>query len=390
MEALYSGRLDALAEPLAGHFEAGEAWDKAAGYLLQAAETAKSRYTYREGLGFSERALAAAEAGALAEERVRALVLRGDLASLTDDLEGANESYAAALENEPDPARRPAIENRVHRERTAVRDGARIVFHEHGRGDETLVFVNPVFYSGSVLQPLVEMLCDEFRIITYFPRGTGLSDPLERPYTVKDHAEDVRAVIEALDVGPVIGIGISRGGQVLFNLVHDHPGLVKKIVGVGTPPGQMAAEGTIGRSKEMVIRFEYFLEKRDFDGLYRYWGYNILSEPETGDMAEAFIENCRRLSLETMKSFFDLDPDLDVVPLLGDITQPVLITHGTEDKQILFEAAPYLVERLPSAQLYAFEGRGHLPLFTATAEFCHVLRQFVREGTVPEIKKAAE
>ena len=32
-------------------------------------------------------------------------------------------------------------------------------------------------------------------------------------------------------------------------------------------------------------------------------------------------------------------------------------------------------------KLYAFEGKGHLPIFTATDEFCEVLRRFVRTGT---------
>ncbi len=44
-------------------------------------------------------------------------------------------------------------------------------------------------------------------------------------------------------------------------------------------------------------------------------------------------------------------------------------------------AHPSLV---PGAQLYLFEGRGHLPIFTATGEFCEVLRSFVLTGTVPK------
>ncbi len=152
----------------------------------------------------------------------------------------------------------------------------------------------------------------------------------------------------------------------------------------------MIEEGSVGRPDEMARRFAAFIEDRDFDGLYRYWGRNIMSEPETADLAEAFAANCQKLPLETVKSFFDVDPALDVKSILADVAQPVLITHGTLDRQVLFEAAIYLVEHLPSALLYEFEVRGHLPLFTATAEFCHVLRLFVREGSVPDRTLAAE
>jgi pimeloyl-ACP methyl ester carboxylesterase len=59
---------------------------------------------------------------------------------------------------------------------------------------------------------------------------------------------------------------------------------------------------------------------------------------------------------------------------------PTLVAHGREDRLVLFEAAEELAARLPRAQLYAFEGKGHFPIFTATDEFCDVLRRFVRTG----------
>jgi pimeloyl-ACP methyl ester carboxylesterase len=81
-------------------------------------------------------------------------------------------------------------------------------------------------------------------------------------------------------------------------------------------------------------------------------------------------------------SFYDRDPELDIRPLLAAIRVPTLIAHGTEDRQVPFAAAEYLVTHIPGAQLYAFKGYGHVPLFTATQEFCDVLRRFVRTGAV--------
>ncbi len=42
-------------------------------------------------------------------------------------------------------------------------------------------------------------------------------------------------------------------------------------------------------------------------------------------------------------------------------------------------AAELMTSSLPDARLHGFEGKGHLPLFTATHEFCEVLRSFVRD-----------
>ena len=54
---------------------------------------------------------------------------------------------------------------------------------------------------------------------------------------------------------------------------------------------------------------------------------------------------------------------------------------GVRSEVRIGNAAEQIAAGLPNAQLYAFEGKGHLPIFTATDEFCEVLRRFVRTGT---------
>ena len=48
------------------------------------------------------------------------------------------------------------------------------------------------------------------------------------------------------------------------------------------------------------------------------------------------------------------------------------------DRDVPIAAAREMASRIPGSTLYCFEGKGHLPTFTATAEFCDVLRRFVR------------
>jgi hypothetical protein len=47
------------------------------------------------------------------------------------------------------------------------------------------------------------------------------------------------------------------------------------------------------------------------------------------------------------------------------------------------EDAVGLARALPQGRLHPFTGRCHVPIFTATTEFCEVLRQFVRGGGTP-------
>ena len=73
---------------------------------------------------------------------------------------------------------------------------------------------------------------------------------------------------------------------------------------------------------------------------------------------------------------------MDIVPILRSIAVPTLVAHGREDRLVDFAAAEYIAARIPGARLYAFEGKGHSPMFSATDEFCEVLRRFVRSGEV--------
>jgi pimeloyl-ACP methyl ester carboxylesterase len=311
--------------------------------------------------------------------RLEALVLLGDVASLTGDLEAANRRYEQALDLAPDADARTRIENKLHRPRITARGGARIAFYEHGGGAKTLLFVSPLAYGLAVIQPVLERLCQEFRIVTVDARGSGASDPLTRPYRLDEHLKDVRAVIAALGDLPVVGVGVSASGNVLLKLAHAEPRLFESLVTVGTPPD----DHSLFNASYLEIRRKA-LEREDVAQLIRTQTELVFSEPEMRELREQTIRSRLLLPRETILSFFDFDPTKDVMPLLAEIGLPVLVMHGREDRAVAFPAAEQISAGLPNARLYAFEGKGHLPIFTATDEFCEALRRFVRaeDGTL--------
>jgi DNA-binding SARP family transcriptional activator/pimeloyl-ACP methyl ester carboxylesterase len=379
IEGLYADRLPDFWEALAEHFERGEQWTKAADYYLAVAERARRRYAYTTAeRSCRQAATAAAKASDTGERRTRAFELQGDVASLRGDLEGANEHYQAAIALElGDPARRRLV-NKLHRPRLTHRDGARLAFYEHGTGAETLLFMNPIVYGLEIFQPVLEQLCQEFRIITMDARGTGRSDPLHRGYATVDHAADVRVVIEAAG-GPVTAIGISKSSSILVRLAIAAPALVKKLVLIGTLLDFWPNTGSPG-ANELDRQFRAALRAGDLEQAMRLFVATIVTDPDTGELAEQFTRNLLRLPRDTILSVWAPDPDVDITPVLEQVKTPTLVLHGTHDQRVPLPTAHYLAEHLPDARLYLFEGLGHLPIFTATAEFCDVLRRFVTTG----------
>jgi class 3 adenylate cyclase/pimeloyl-ACP methyl ester carboxylesterase len=369
METRHDGRLAELAEAVGTHLERGEVWGRAAQHLLAAAEKSKERLAYAAALALCQRALACAtrEPGP-DTERTRALVLRGDLASLLGDLAQANQNYQEALGMMQEPQLQRWIANKQHLPRTTSRDGATIAFYEHGSGDKTLFLVNPVLYGLASVQPILEPLCQDFRIITMDCRGTGSSAPLVRPYSIRQHMEDARAVIEAA-AGPVIGIGISRGGNLLVHMAVSYPNLLEKLVTMGT---SLSWDRPQARQAQEVLR------RDGIESALRFWTSLTLVEPGQDAMAEQFVRSRLLMPEETWRSFFDPDPEQDIEPLLPRVRVPTLVTWGTADRASPGEDAYTLASRIPGAHLHEFKGRAHIPAITATGEFCDVLRRFIR------------
>jgi len=381
LEDLYVDRLPDFWEALAEHFEHGERWAKAADYYLAVAERARRRYAYTIAeRSCQQAATATVKASDSGEQRTRAFELQGDVASLRGDVEGANRHYHGAIDLEPAEPVRRRLTNKLHLPRLTYRDGARLAFYEHGNGAETLLFMNPIVYGLEIFQPVLEHLCQEFRIITMDARGTGRSDPLRPGYATCDHAADVGAVIEAAG-GRVTAIGISKSSSILVRLAIAAPALVKKLVLIGTLLDFWPNTASPA-ANELDGQFRTALRAGDFERAIRLFVGTVVTDPDTGELAEQFTCNLLRLPQDTILSTWAPDPDVDITPVLGQVKTPTLVLHGTQDSRVPLATAYYLAEHLPDARLYLFEGVGHLPIFTATSEFCDVLRRFVRTGEI--------
>lgn len=133
-------------------------------------------------------------------------------------------------------------------------------------------------------------------------------------------------------------------------------------------------------ASELDAQFRAALRAGDFERAMRLFVATIVTDPDTGELAEQFTRNLLRLPQDTILSTWAPDPDVDITPVLGQVKTPTLVLHGTQDSRVPLTTAHYLAGHLPDARLYLFQGVGHLPIFTATAEFCDVLRRFVRTG----------
>ena len=78
-------------------------------------------------------------------------------------------------------------------------------------------------------------LAKEFRVVAYDLRGSGRSEVTPGPYSIDLLSEDLRSLVETLELGRVSLVGHSMGGSIALSYAARHPGDVRALVGVGAP-----------------------------------------------------------------------------------------------------------------------------------------------------------
>lgn len=378
-------------EILAHHFIEAGLPDKGAAYILEAGRLAKARHAIHEAVSQLEtcqRLVAVSRGDAAAEtshiER-ESLLMLGDLMGLFEDLDRANGYYERAAALADTDAERRNARNRMHRLRFAGRDEARIAFYEHGSGEPTIIFINPIHFGLATFQPIVEQLWQEFRIITVDCRGTGRSDALVRPYGTLQHMEDLAAVIGSAGAAPVVAVGISAASSLVVQLAHHHPELVQKLVMMGAGGIRSLPGGGEIRPADYTRRRTEAANRGSLDEIAQVLAETAYSEPEEEELRRLFFERWRRLPSETLLSFVaDPNPGMDISGVLDTLAVPVLVVHGLGDRMVNWQVSEYIASRIPGAELYFFERKGHNPLYSATDEFCRVLRNFIRTGSTED------
>jgi class 3 adenylate cyclase/pimeloyl-ACP methyl ester carboxylesterase len=385
IEDLYAERLPEFYTTLAWHYVQGETWPKAVDYLLKAADQARARFAYPEATRHCTDALTILQhSGGEPAITLRAFESLGDLQSLQGHIEEANQAYNRALEVAETIMAHQRVANKLHHPGTVTRNGSTIAYYTHGSTGPPVVLMHPAAYGIGSFQPLLELLCQEFRIITIDPRGLGASDPLPEAYRVHDHVEDIRTVIETVVHLPVVLVGYSRSAAIAIQCTALYPHLCAKLIVGGSRPSR-APDAPGQAIPAWRKEFTACVRAGNYERAMRLFAAQAHSEPGSHNLIETLISLRGQLPRDIYQRFYtsDIDdPGLELRPILPTLRVPTLVLHGEEDRIAPLEGGRYMAAHIPDAQFYTFKGRGHGLVWTATGEFVQVVREFIQTGRV--------
>lgn len=139
-------------------------------------------------------------------------------------------------------------------------DGTEIFYRSQGEGFP-LVICNGIFCSTGYWVYLVPFFRDRCRVVTWDYRGHGRSGPPARPehHRMTDFADDLRAVMDALNVPGAVLVGHSMGVQLILEFYRQHPervmGLVPVLGTYGHPFSTFYGQDWVQQVMPPILRF---------------------------------------------------------------------------------------------------------------------------------------
>jgi len=248
-----------------------------------------------------------------------------------------------------------------------------ISFRIEGEG-EPLLLLHGVMASGTMFDPLIELLRDRYRMLIPDLRGHGKSGDLGGPYDVSALAADLDIVLAEAGFERTAVMGYSHGGAVAQQLAHTRPQVVGKLVlactyacnvsttrerleaGVLLALLQFFSPGTIGK----LILHASKPKPGGAIGLTREqakWVQSILA----ANRGQAMRGAVRGLAT------------FDSRPWLKEIKVPTLVVAGTHDTGVPRHHFDMLVRGIPGASGRLVERAAHTLIWTHTRELAEII-----------------
>lgn len=262
-----------------------------------------------------------------------------------------------------------------------------LAYLDEGQG-EVVLMIHGNMSSSVHYEPLISRIKDKYRCVAVDLRGFGDSTYNERFDTLDELAEDVNALLDALQIPCVYLVGWSNGGGVGLKLCANHPEKVKKffdIEGAGlkgyplyVKDEKFQSTGKAYENKEhlatdpmSVAPMLRVFETGDAAMMTAVWDATIYTagKPTKEQSALWISETLKQRNLVDLDwALANLNMSDEFTPYgkgdgtIKNVTCPVALTMGEKDIVVPDYMVMDNYNALPGAKLLPYENCGHSPM----------------------------
>ena len=270
-------------------------------------------------------------------------------------------------------------------------NGVNIHYKEAGAGERTFILLHPFGGSTYSWREVIDEFAQYGKVIAYDRPAFGLTErPLpgdweENPYGMKANVEILRELLDSMGVEKAVLVGNSAGGGVAVAFALEYPERIDELIlvdpGVGGGRGPQFPAWALPVMWTPQMRHLGPLMMRDYqESLPRTLERGWFDQTKlTNEIRERHLQILKIKNWD--KAFYELTfapayPELR--PLLPNLTVPVLVVAGQEDRLIrswYFEA---VATEIPEATLNLIPQCGHMPQEECPTEFMEVVLKYLQ------------
>ena len=272
----------------------------------------------------------------------------------------------------------------MSRSGTVSANGQQLYFEVHGEG-APLVLIMGIGYDATLWTlAQVPALSRMFQVVIFDNRDVGRSSIATAPYAIADMADDVAALMDALDITRAHLLGLSMGGMIALEFALRHAHRVHRLVlsGCGAAPARAAFD---------PIRTWNWVKGTDTIG-------EVFAGPQfTWLFSKAFLRNQEAVE-QTLRMLTSnpnpIGPDAynrqaqaylqyDALDRLAHVTSPTLVVVGEQDLLTPPWTCREVADGIPGSQFEIIRGDGssHVMAIERPDQFNHVVTRFLAAST---------
>ena len=249
--------------------------------------------------------------------------------------------------------------------------GARLFVSSFGAGTRTALALGGWIGSGEMWLPVLGLLNQSWRTVTFDQRGSGTSHVRNnRDITREAWVDDVFEVMDAQGIERCLLMSDSSGCFPAVLAALKRPERFTGLVLIGGAPRmpldwkrQLFAVGLRFASRPVLREFARMCLPEDDTGHVRRWLWDICvrSDPRNA------------IRLLRILDGFDLT---DVAP---KVSTPTLIVHGSHDLIQPLSDGKALASLIPGSDLVVMEGKGHVPMMSSPEEVASIIEKWIND-----------
>ena len=258
-------------------------------------------------------------------------------------------------------------------------NNTRLFYSIKGEGEPLVLTHGGPFSDHRIWDYQIESLARKYKVICFDKRGHGKSDI---PIDTFSHLEDLKSLMDALEVRKITIMGSSAGGALAIDFALQYPELVKALVLVcpalnGYPyPSNFISEMVnlyiTGQSEGPEVAIQKFIS----NPINEYFFPSPNRPGARGKVIEIVKESTNYIHWNPM---WETELKPSAYERLGEIQLPVLISSADKDSEIILKIGEYIHEKIEHSKKVMMKDCGHFPNVEKPEEFNQMVLDFLMD-----------